>query len=260
MRVLQLSDPHLVARSDGVVRGKPALPLWQRALEDATRLKPDLLLVSGDLCQDESWAGYRQLQVSLETLPAAITVALLAGNHDHPSLLRAVLGRRALVAPAELRVAHWRFLLLSSHLAGQVAGALGRPQRAWLQHRLADPAMVGIPTVVALHHPPLAIGDPGMDAIGLRDGAELIALLRTAPQIKAVLFGHIHQHWQGQLPGRPDVQVLGCPSTLASFEAVQPCPIGRPDDPGGRWLELADDGSMRTTVLRWSANGPQERQ
>ena len=27
---------------------------------------PDLLLITGDLCQDESWGGYRRLQEVLE--------------------------------------------------------------------------------------------------------------------------------------------------------------------------------------------------
>jgi Icc protein len=71
-----------------------------------------------------------------------------------------------------------------------------------------------------------------------------------------VVFGHIHQHWQGQLPGRADVPLLGCPSTLCSFAAVQPCPLGRPEDPGGRLVELLAGGGIRQRLLRWSAADP----
>ena len=62
---------------------------------------------------------------------------------------------------------------------------------------------------------------------------------------------HVHQHWQGTLPGRPDFPLLGCPSTLASFGPVQPCPLRRAADPGGRLLELAPGGEIRHTLLRW---------
>lgn len=251
VRLLQLSDPHLVNRASALVRGKPALRLWHQALEEGLTLHPDLLLVSGDLCQDESWGGYQKLRDSLERLPDTVAVALLPGNHDHPALLRAALGRTAAVAPAELLVGNARVLLLSSHQAGACAGALGTAQLTWLQKRLTDPSQAGRPLLVALHHPPVAIGDPGMDAIGLKDAAALIAMLQPATDLRAVVFGHIHQHWQGVLPGRQDVILLGCPSTLASFQAVQPCPLNRPEHPGGRLLDIKEDGSVGTTLLRW---------
>ena len=107
--------------------------------------------------------------------------------------------------------------------------------------------------ITALHHPPIAIGDAGMDAIRLLDQACLEELLRPHRALRAVLFGHIHQHWQGSWVMRPDVLLLGCPSTLCSFKAVQPCPLARADDPGGRLLELTADGAVRHQVLRWSS-------
>ena len=119
--------------------------------------------------------------------------------------------------------------------------------------RLDDDGRRDLPLVVALHHPPIAIGDAGMDAIRLLDQACLEELLRPHRALRAVLFGHIHQHWQGSWTMRPDVLLLGCPSTLCSFEAVQPCPLGRADDPGGRLLELTPDGAVQHRVLRWGS-------
>jgi Icc protein len=249
MRLLQLSDPHLLADPGGLVRGRQPWACFDQALQQALIQipSPDLLLISGDLCDDESWAGYARLRDRLVDWPAP--VALLAGNHDHPQRLRAALGRRALLAPAELEIAGARLLLLDSHRAACVEGWLGERQLAWLAERLARPSP--LPLLVAVHHPPLAIGDPLFDAIGLRDGGTLLDLLASQPTLQAVLFGHVHQHWQGALPGRPEVPLLGCPSTLCGFGPVQPCPLGRPDDPGGRWLELGPAGGLHHTLLRW---------
>ena len=130
MRILQLSDPHLLAANQGLVRGRLALAHFERAIQVGGALNPDLGLVTGDLCQDESWGGYARLRRALSQ-HVRCSVALLPGNHDHPLL-------------------------------------------------------------------------------------------------------------------------LGCPSTLCSFEAVQPCPLGRADDPGGRLLDLAPDGAVQHRVLRWS--------
>jgi Icc protein len=266
MRILQLSDPHLLADPAGRCHGRPAMPLLRQGLGQAlAQLRgaddaPDLLLISGDLCQDESWGGYVRLGELLQECQQErpLPVALLAGNHDHPALLRAALGRRAVIAPALMSCGPWRLLLLDSHRSGDVAGELGQAQLAWLERELAAlPPGGETPLLVAVHHPPLPIGDAGMDAIRLRDGEALLALLRPVTALRGLVFGHVHQHWQGVLPGRPDVPLLGCPSTLCSFGPVQPCPLGRPGDPGGRWLDLGAVGLLRQRLLRWApACGP----
>lgn len=255
--VLQLSDPHLLADPAGQFRGRMPLDLLRHGLEQALSqaatggTAADLLLISGDLCQDESWGGYARLRELLEGLP--LPVALLPGNHDHPLLLRAVLGRRACLAPAALPLGDWRLLLLDSHRPGSLAGHLGAAQRAWLRRQLQ--AAQG-PVLVAVHHPPLPIGAAGLDAIALEDGAALLALLRDGGARGGLVFGHVHQHWQGCLAERTDFPLLGCPSTLIPFGPVQPCPLARPDDPGGRLLQLGAGGEIRHRLLRWSLPTP----
>ena len=222
---------------------------WQQ-LESAGQ-RPDQLLISGDLCQDESWGGYVRLGELLAASPLADLPApwLLSGNHDHGLRLRAALGRRAVIAPAEILCDGWQVLLLDSQLPGRLDGQLGARQWAWLERALLASDR---PLLVALHHPPVAIGDPLLDGIALGEGAALLERLRACGRLRGVLFGHVHQHWQGQLPGQPEVPLLACPSTLCSFPAVQPCPLGRADDPGARLLELTPAGEIRHQLLRWS--------
>jgi Icc protein len=257
MRLLQLSDPHLLADPRGRYRERVPLQRLEAALQQAGREPHDLLLISGDLCQDETWQGYGRLRDLLGRraalgLPQA-PVALVPGNHDHPALLRAALGRQALIAPAVLTLGGCRVVLLDSHRAGCTGGWIGERQLAWLARQLAPCPQT--PTLVAVHHPPVPIGDPGMDGIGLHDGPALLELLAGVPGLRAVLFGHGHQHWQGWMPqrapGLAPVTLLGCPSTLCSFGPVQPCPLGRPADPGGRWLELDAMGALEQRLLRW---------
>jgi Icc protein len=261
MRLLQLSDPHLLGDPNGLCRGRPSLALLRHALRmahdqlQAADQMPSRLLISGDLCQDESWGGYRRLAEALAQSPFAALEPplLLAGNHDHALALRAALGRQAVVAPALLNWGSWQVLLLDSHVPGQVGGRLGPHQLAWIAAQLPRSEQ---PLLVAVHHPPLAIGDPGLDAIALADGEALLSLLRRCGRWRGLVFGHIHQHWSGSLPGADGhraIPLLGCPSTLAPFAAVLPCPLGREQDPGGRLLELGTDGELRHQLLRWSA-------
>lgn len=251
MRLLQLSDPHLVASDSALVRERPALALWNRALEQVALLEPDALVITGDLAQDESWGAYQRLRDSLDR-HVRCPVAVLPGNHDRPHLIEAVLGRRHVTAPGELLLRNGRLIILNSHWCGHSAGRLGPRQLAWLQQRLQAIAADPTPLVVALHHPPMAIGHPVLDTMNLVDHETLRNVLRPIQSLKAVVFGHIHQHWQGTWPERPDLPLLGCPSTLKSMQHVQPCPIKRAADPGGRLLEINTFGVLEQRVLRWS--------
>ena len=258
MRVLQLSDPHLLADPRGRCRGRDPLAQlhhgWHQALAQLAA-PPDLLLISGDLCQDESWGGYVQLRrfLAASVAPAGIPVALLPGNHDHPALLQAVLARSgAALAPALVPLGPWDLLLLSTHRPAAVEGWIEHGQLAWLARQLASGEG---PLLVALHHPPVLLGSgSALDALALQRPERLLELLLASERVRGVVFGHIHQHWQGGLDrpaGGAPLLLLGCPSTLAAFNAVQPCPLGRPDWPGGRLLELGATGVIRTRLLRW---------
>ncbi len=251
IRVLQLSDPHLLADPSGRCRGRMALAAlrhgWQQACAQLER-PPDWLLISGDLCQDESLGGYVRLRELLEEW--GVPVALLPGNHDHPLLLRAALGRWASVAPSMVPLGAWQLLLLKSHRPGSVGGWIDAAQLAWLQHQLEAARR---PVLVALHHPPLPIGNADLDPIALQQPERLMDVLQSAPWVRGVVFGHVHQHWQGKAGVLP---LWACPSTLAAFKAVQPCPLGHADWPGGRLLELWRDGGITTELLRWPPHEP----
>jgi 3',5'-cyclic AMP phosphodiesterase CpdA len=74
-----------------------------------------------------------------------------------------------------------------------------------------------VPTIVAMHHPPLLMGLPWLDRIGLpreqRDG--LAGLLRTNPQVLRVVAGHVHRASSNVLGG---CSVVTCASTNIASE------------------------------------------
>jgi Icc protein len=236
--LLQLSDPHLLADPNGCHRGKPARANFVEALAQAQSLLPasaDLLLLTGDLCQDESWLGYVALRELLT--PVALPVALLAGNHDHPQLLRACLGRQAVIAPALLAFGKWWLLLLDSHCPGQIAGRVPEPQLRWAEQRLRQ---CSGPVLLAVHHPP----------DDMLDGQDWLHRLAAVADLRLILVGHIHQH---RRESWASATLLGCPSTLLQFPPRQPCPLAKADWPGGRYLRLEAGGNWSDELLRWPA-------
>jgi 3',5'-cyclic-AMP phosphodiesterase len=205
----QISDPHVTVGTGDLGAAK--------ALEAAVRAvavldpAPDAVLVSGDLTNDPSEAAYQRVGELLAPLRAPIHV--LAGNHDDPDALRAALG-----APGEPgqplqyveRIGDLRMIALDTTLPGRDDGALGTERLGWLEAQLA--AEGDMPTIVAMHHPPLRTGIPIIDDLALAetDRVAVGELLARNPQVKRVVAGHVHRGLTGDAGG---CQVFVCPST-----------------------------------------------
>lgn len=104
---------------------------------------------------------------------------------------------------------------------GRDEGRLDAAALDWLDAELG--AAAGAPVVVAMHHPPVLIGVPPMDAIGLpaQDRAALGALLARHPHVRAVVAGHVHRATFALLGRCP---VVTCPSTAVQVALA-------PEDP-----------------------------
>ncbi|WP_110692216.1 phosphodiesterase [Salinicola halophyticus] len=206
MRLVQISDCHLLADPKGASRKGFPLRQLHAVVERARALRPDVLLVTGDIAQDETSVAYRHASEAFAALECPWF--WIPGNHDQPELM-------AECQPfhEEVDLGEWRVLLLDSRVSGQPGGELGQRQLQRLASQLeADDR----PVLVALHHPPLDVGSVWMDAIGLKDRDALWQTLSPYPQVKALICGHIHQAfaaWQGM------VAVYGCPATSDQFLA-----------------------------------------
>ena len=235
----QLTDLHLLADPRGHYRGINSHAQFRSCLHSVCRADPDLILLTGDLGQDETWAAYGLLRDQLVTCDSPALV--MAGNHDQPHLLRSCLRRHAAVAPCGVAVGNWLVIGLDSHVAGRMGGRLSSGQLDWLARNLrTHPG----PCLVALHHPPVIMGCPRMDPIALEAPEHLLGLLQDFPQVKGVVFGHVHQAWQHQEP----LPLMACPSTAVQLPPVQPS--SQSDAPGWRLLRLEANGQLHTRVMR----------
>ena len=87
-----------------------------------------------------------------------------------------------------LSQAGWRIIGLDSHLPGETGGRVDAAQLQWLKSQLEESP--NSPTLLFLHHPPVAISVEWLDRIGLSDTRNLIELIKSSPQIKALCAGH----------------------------------------------------------------------
>jgi Icc protein len=91
------------------------------------------------------------------------------------------------------------------------------------------------------------VGSRWIDPIGVRNPEAFFAVLDRFPQVRAVLWGHIHQEYD-QL--RNGVRLLASPSTCVQFAPGSEEFQVDKEAPGYRWLRLHADGSLETGVSR----------
>ena len=217
-RVLHLSDTHLTATGfdeDGV----DATASLKRILFDARHLEGlDVVLVSGDIADDGSAAGYAAVREIVGDFAAerGIPHIYAMGNHDDRTAFTDVLGTGHLSASgtdtglgwaggreraAVSDVAGLRIITLDSLVPGFAHGLISRAQLQWLAQTLAEPAPSG--SVITFHHPPIHVPSSAfVTTSGLQNPGELADVV-AGSDVQAILCGHYHVQLTGHLRAVP---------------------------------------------------------
>jgi len=204
LRILQLSDPHL-SRSHPFFQWN-----WEVALDEAARLRPDLIVISGDLCLD---GANRPDDLAFAAEQCARLPApwlAIPGNHDlgdgpeKPHSCEPLDDQRLAAWRGAFGrdwwdhdLGHgWRVIGLNAHLIASGLAAEAQ-QEAFLAQALAQSPG---PILLFLHLPPFAFDEDDANT-----GASL------APEARAKL--------QAQLAGAP-IAAIGCGHVHCAFETI----------------------------------------
>ena len=242
MLLLQFTYTHLLGTPGAAVRGVATDTTLVRCLKHARRLHPSprALLLTGDLVQDDP-TGYARVREHFAG--SGVPVHVLPGNHDLPADLRAALAGPPFVHDLANRYGSWLVVMLDSTVSGANHGHLLVDELERLDQTLVQNA--GANALVCLHHHPVPHGSPWLDALMLDNAPELFEVLARHPQVRGLLWGHVHQALDGV---RGHVRLMGTPSTCMQFEpdADEFNVDSRP--PAYRWLQLGDDGGLETGI------------
>lgn len=201
MLIAQITDVHI-----GFDRDNPEEANLSRFRALLARLaqgpnRPDMVLLTGDLTEHGDAPSYARLTEALAGFP--LPVWPIPGNHDVRAAFRAAFPQ----VPAgegfvqyALDAGSLRLLMLDTLEEGRHGGAFCDARAAWLAGALAQ--QPDRPTLIVLHHPPIAAGIAWMDPDPAEPWiARFTSVTRGARQIVGVVCGHLHRpimaNWQG---------------------------------------------------------------
>lgn len=198
MIVAQVSDIH-------AANGNDNLRLLDRALSWLGSIKPDALVVSGDLV-DDGWAeGYEEIAARFEVLPYPVFV--LPGNADNRGVMRDIFtssnANMMDQYPSHFvaEVGDVRLIGIDTTIAGSAAGDVSE-HLPWLGETLKTGAFPA--SLLFMHHHVFRCGIEPLDAVMCRGTESLQKLLEgDHPQPLAILTGHVHRPMTGMLGAIP---------------------------------------------------------
>lgn len=248
LRILQLSDPHLFAQRDARLLNVDTDQSLGGVIHHiiGSGQEFDAVLATGDIAQDGSAAAYHRF-VELAQ-PLAPLLRGLPGNHDANDTFYDVWGDHA---QAVTDIDSWRLVLLDSTIARSSAGHIA-PDQIELLREAADTAG-DRHVLVAVHHNPVPVGSGWLDTMMIDNGHELLASLRDRPNVRGLIWGHVHQEFDSVInfgAKRPALRLLATPATCVQFMPRSQAFCLDLADPGYRWLELHDDGRIETGIVR----------
>ena len=242
IRLVQFTDTHLFGDGSGSLRGIATQPSLQQTLAHARSAiaAADAILVTGDLVQDDP-SGYAQFRGIFAHLGKP--VLCIPGNHDDPAAMRRALRAAPFQIGGFRDFGNWRVVLLDTSLAGSAAGRLAPNELKLLDQSLAGAA--GNHVLVCLHHHPVPMRSRWLDTVGLTNAADFFAVLDRYDNVRAALWGHVHQEYDG---ARKGVRLLSTPSTCTQFLPLADDFATDPLPPAYRQLQLSAAGQIQTEV------------
>ena len=244
LTLVQITDPHLHAISDGTLLGmntEHSLKLVvDRIVDEVENI--DLVIATGDIAQDSSEQAYRNFLAHIKPINAPMR--WIPGNHDDLDNMAAVsLGTDHSEPVMEL--GNWIIVMLDSTIPGKVHGKLSTNQLELLKTALDRYPNRHI--LIAFHHHPIQMDSRWIDKIGVHNDEDFRQLIANYDHIRAIVCGHVHQETDQIIDGK---RYIATPSTCVQFKPKSEKFGIDSLGPGYRTLTLHANGQIDTEVKR----------
>jgi Icc protein len=201
-----------------------------------------MVAMTGDLIQDNSREAYDRFCESM--LPLGLPVYCVPGNHDIREMMKDALSGPDFYYCDTARVGNWLIAGIDSCVSDDAGGRVDDAEMERLSKLLEETSARHV--LICLHHPPLPVGSKWLDQVGLRNGEEFLRLISQTGKVRAAIFGHVHQAFEGS---HESIKIIGTPSTCRQFRVASDEFALDNNPPAYRRISLHGDGSIDTELI-----------
>jgi|TARA_B110000444_G_scaffold139446_1_gene130906 3',5'-cyclic-AMP phosphodiesterase len=246
--IIQITDLHLYADRNKTANNINTFKSAQIVFEaiDANEVDFDMLILSGDLSDDESDESYENLKYLLRNFKCPIY--LMPGNHDSPQKIKSICNDKNLKNQNYKSVGEWGIFMFNTKKDNSPNGVLHQNELVYFDKVMSNNENNFL--LVMLHHHPILIGSDSMDKMIIENSSELLDRINNN-KIKGVGWGHIHNEISVDYNG---AQLFSTPSTCYQAKPKsKKFLIDYAQSPGYRIIQLKDGGAIDTKVIRVNA-------
>ena len=245
LKFVQITDTHISKDKSATLSDCNTYESLSKVLEHIKHHEwpIDGMLATGDLSHDGTEASYRLLHDLLS--PLKIPVYCLPGNHDDVSMMRTVLDGDCIISAERILRDDWQLIMVASSVPGKTGGEVSDLQMFAIEKHLQQ--YPDKPTLVGIHHPPIKLNSPWLDAMSLDNHESFLETVGKYQQVKAIVFGHAHQSASSRFQ---DILIYGTPSTCTQFKPESNSFTLDSVTAGYRVINLYPDGEVETRVER----------
>ncbi len=249
VRVVQITDPHLFADPDAQLLGVNTAQSLEAVLNtiNAVHYPADFMLATGDISQDYSSESYQHFLRAIS--PIELPCHYLPGNHDDPRIMHLNMQGPKIFGQRRILAGNWQIIMLDSTVRGKPGGHMSDSEIDIIKSAIADQPDRHI--LLVMHHNPILVNCTWLDQHCMDNGSDFIEQMAELPQIKGLLWGHVHQKLDQEHLGKHGmVRLMSTPSTCIQFKPKSSYFALDALQPGYRLLELKADGSILTNIYR----------
>ena len=231
LKIGQISDIH-IGEDESLVQGIDVRENFLRALKSDSMEKLDLLVLSGDLANENAEPGAYSF-VAEQIKSVECPVCIIPGNHDQIDVMS-----RYFDLPVKNGKCYYRFDLMgkSMFFLDSACGEVSCDQLDWLE---AEVPKVDSEVILFMHHPPCFCGHRFMDLhYHLKNMMEVQDVLSKFDNLKHVFCGHYHCEFEVMFK---NITVHAAPATQMQIAPDKPYFNLKSSSPGWQVIYWGDD-------------------
>lgn len=243
IKVIQITDCHLYAETDGEYFGAKCYPQLEQTCLHIHKANADLVVLTGDITNDHTEKSYQRLAEIVNRHLFDIPIAWLPGNHDEIQLMETYFSAPPFICEKHLILGNWQLFLMNSK--GPTPAGFVQPELLESQQHLLEKHKIVAPYAAAfMHHHPIPM-NAYIDKHICENGDAVLNVLTNESTWRFLAHGHVHTERASQ---HQHLQVLATPSTSIQFgqsKEWQQIDSG----PAYRVFELYPSGDWKTQVV-----------